>query len=168
MGDIDLKNADSRTKYLKDNLGSLMNGIDSNYGQVLMDELMRRMEATVSEFNDEVKAMLGQLQGIKPTPKDNILTSAPRPEPQAPPTPKAPPAPQTAPAPPTTELKSAPPIVEPEPVVELPSFSDEPETVAAPPEPPTVSGSVKEVEIEVDLPADELSDFEKKLRSLSS
>jgi len=111
MGDIDLKNADSRTKYLKDNLGSLINGIDSNYGQVLMDELMRRMEATVSEFNDEVKAMLGQLQGIKPTPKDNILTSAPRPEPQAPPTPKAPPAPQTAPAPPTTELKSAPPIV---------------------------------------------------------
>ncbi|MBC8375761.1 MAG: hypothetical protein H8E26_06920 [FCB group bacterium] len=168
MGDIDLKNAESRTKYLKDNLGSLMNGIDSNYGQVLMDELMRRMEATVSEFNDEVKAMLGQLQGIKPTPKDNILTSAPRPEPQAPQAPKAAPAPQAAPAPPTTELKSAPPIIEPEPVVELPSFSDEPETFAAPPEPPPASETVKEVEIEVDLPPEELSDFEKKLRSLGS
>jgi|GEM_PF-357063 hypothetical protein len=177
MGDIDLKNAESRTKYLKDNLGNLMNGIDSNYGQVLMDELMRRMEATVSEFNEEVKAMLGQLQGKKPTPRDNILTSAPQPEPQAPPIPKAAPAPQAAPtpqaapAPPTTELKSAAPIVEPEPAVELPSFSDdldEPETVAAPPEPQPVSDSVKEVEIEVDLPPDELSDFEKKLRSLSS
>lgn len=166
MGDIDLKNADSRMKYLKDNLGNLMNGIDSNYGQVLMDELMRRMETTVSEFNDEVKAMLGQLQGIKPMPKDNILASSPRPEPQAPPVPKAAPAPQAAPVPPTTELKSAPPVIEPEPSVELPSFSDEPETFAAPPEPAVVSDTVKEVEIEVDLPPDELSEFEKKLRSL--
>lgn len=166
MGDIDLKNADSRAKYLKDNLGNLMNGIDSNYGQVLMDELMRRMEATVSEFNDEVKAMLGQLQGIKPTPRDNILASAHRPEPQAPPIPRAAPVPNPAPAPPITEVKQAPPIVKPEPAPELPSFNDEPETFAAPPEPSVGSGSVKEVEIEVDLPPEELSDFEKKLRSL--
>ena len=144
MGDIDLKNADSRAKYLKDNLGHLMNGIDSNYGQVLMDELMRRMEATVSEFNEEVKAMLGQLQGIKPIPKDNILASAPRPEPQAPPVPKA-----------------APPVEEPEPAPEIPQFNadlDEPDAPAAP---------LKEVEIEVDLDDDALSDFEKKLRSLT-
>ncbi len=173
MGDIDLKNAESRTKYLKDNLGNLMNGIDSNYGQVLMDELMRRMEATVSEFNEEVKAMLGQLQGKKPTPRDNILTSTPQPEPQAPPAPRAAPAPppQATPAPPTTDLKSAPPVVEPEPAVDIPSFSEdlsEPEPVAAQPAPPSDSESVKEVEIEVDLPPDQLSDFEKKLRSLSS
>lgn len=73
MADIDFANADSRMTYLKDNLGHLMNGIDKNYGQVLMDELMRRMEQTVSDFNEEVKAMLGQLQGIKTTPRDNIL-----------------------------------------------------------------------------------------------
>jgi len=90
MGEIDLANPDSRKTYLKENLGNLMNGIDSNYGQVLMDELMRRMEATVSEFNEEVKAMLGQLQGKKSTPRDNILASAPRQEPQAPPTPQPP------------------------------------------------------------------------------
>ena len=161
MGEIDLKNADSRAKYLKDNLGHLMNGIDSNYGQVLMDELMRRMEATVSEFNEEVKAMLGQLQGIKPTPKDNILSSAPRPEPQASPVPKAPPAPKAAPAPPTTDLKPAPPVAEPELAPEIPQVSadfDEPDEPAAP---------LKEVEIEVDLDDDALSDFEKKLRSLT-
>ncbi len=108
MGDIDFTNADSRMTYLKDNLGHLMNGIDSNYGQVLMDELMRRMEATVRDFNEEVKAMLGQLQGIKPIPRDNILASARHPEP------KAAPIPHAAPEPPTTELKPAPPVVEPE------------------------------------------------------
>ncbi|NQV41260.1 MAG: hypothetical protein HQ506_02810 [Candidatus Marinimicrobia bacterium] len=172
MGDIDLKNADSRMKYLKENLGNLMSGIDSNYGQVLMDELMRRMETTVSVFNDEVKAMLGQLQGIQPVPKDNIMASPARPAPQAPPvpqaapTPQAAPAPRAAPVPPTTELKSPPPIVEPELAPELPSFGDEPEAFAAPPKPAGVSDTVKEVEIEVDLPPEELSEFEKKLRSM--
>ncbi len=75
MADIDFTNADSRMNYLKDNLGNLMNGIDKNYGQVMMDELMRRLETTVSEFNEEVKAMLGQLQGVQTTPKDNILAA---------------------------------------------------------------------------------------------
>jgi hypothetical protein len=167
MGDVDLKNADSRAKYLKDNLGNLMNGIDSNYGQVLMDELMRRMETTVSEFNDEVKAMLGKLQGIKPVPKDNILASAPRPAPQAPPVQSAPPRPQAAPVPPTTELKPPPPATEPAP--ELPSFNDkqdDPASFAKPPSANVGSENVKEVEIEVDLPPEQLSEFEKKLRSL--
>ncbi len=82
MADIDFANADSRMTYLKDNLGHLMNGIDKNYGQVLMDELMRRMEQTVSEFNEEVKAMLGQLQGVKTTPRDNILGIKPKKAPQ--------------------------------------------------------------------------------------
>ncbi len=81
MADIDFANADSRMNYLKDNLGHLMNGIDKNYGQVLMDELMRRMEQTVSDFNEEVKAMLGQLQGIKTTPRDNILNVVAKPNP---------------------------------------------------------------------------------------
>ncbi len=174
MGDIDFANPDSRMTYLKDNLGHLMNGIDSNYGQVLMDELMRRMEATVHEFNEEVKAMLGQLQGIKTTPRDNILASAPRTEAQAPrPEPIAnildPVAPRpepTASAPPTTDLKPAPPVVEPESAPESVELNDdfsEAESFTA----PDPSSSVKEVEIEVDLPEDELSDFEKKLRSLS-
>ncbi|MEA3285971.1 MAG: hypothetical protein U9Q77_01160 [Candidatus Marinimicrobia bacterium] len=85
MADIDFANAESRMKYLKENLGHLMNGIDKNYGQVLMDELMRRMETTVSNFNEEVKAMLGKLQGIQTTPRDNILNvSTPRSKPTAP------------------------------------------------------------------------------------
>ncbi|MBT4036001.1 MAG: hypothetical protein HOB84_15870 [Candidatus Marinimicrobia bacterium] len=165
MGDIDFANPDSRMTYLKDNLSHLMNGIDSNYGQVLMDELMRRMETTVSEFNDEVKAMLGQLQGIKPTPRDNILTSAPRPEPQAPSTPKAAPA-APAPPPPTTDLKPAPAVEEPQSAPELPQFSEDLDEPIVFKEDSESSGSINEVEIEVDLEGEELSDFEKKLRSL--
>ncbi|NQV13907.1 hypothetical protein HQ531_00510 [bacterium] len=97
MADIDFTNAESRLNYLKDNLGHLMNGIDKNYGRVLMDELMHRLEATISEFNEEVKAMLGQLQGTQTAPQDNILASAPKPftkgpEPMSPPTSAAEPA----------------------------------------------------------------------------
>ena len=62
MADIDFANSDSRMKFLQEHLGHLMGGIDKNYGQVLMDELMLRLEKTVSIFNDEVKVMLGQLQ----------------------------------------------------------------------------------------------------------
>ncbi|MCF6238749.1 MAG: hypothetical protein L3J79_08055 [Candidatus Marinimicrobia bacterium] len=83
MADIDFANADSRMAYLKDNLGHLMNGIDKNYGQVLMNELMRRLEATVSDFNEEVKAMLSQLQGVKTMPRDNIM-GGPKAAPKAP------------------------------------------------------------------------------------
>ena len=180
MGDIDLTNPDSRKNYLKENLGHLMEGIDSNYGQVLMDELMRRMEATVSEFNEEVKAMLGQLQGKKPAPRDNIMASAPPPAPEPqqsppapaqapPPTPKAAPAPppKAAPAPPSTDLK--PPPVEQPAAPELPDLDAapaEPEPFIEP-EPAESKQKIKEVEIEVDLPEDQLSDFEKKLKSLT-
>lgn len=145
MADIDFANADSRMNYLKDNLGHLMNGIDKNYGQVLMDELMRRMESTVSEFNEEVKEMLGQLQGIKTTPRDNILAGATLPKSQP------------------VDLPQVEPIKSPfdaklEAQMEKPFAESNPEPPAAAPE----------VEIEVDLGEDELSDFEKKLRSLGT
>ncbi len=137
MADIDFTNAESRMNYLKDNLGHLMNGIDKNYGQVLMDELMRRMESTVSDFNEEVKAMLNQLQGIKTTPRDNILAST------------------TSTGPKTESFQSPPPVES----FESFDFSNdgfgEPQTI-------------KEVEVEVNLEGEELSDFEKKLRSLNS
>ena len=107
MADIDFTNADSRMNYLKDNLGHLMSGIDKNYGQVLMDELMRRLETTVSDFNEEVKEMLGQLQGIKSKPKDNILSSGPKPFIK-----KSEPLVQTAPEPLESNADPAKPVVE--------------------------------------------------------
>ncbi len=63
MADLDFTNQDSRMKFLEENLGKLMKGIDKNYSQVMQDELVRRLEKTVSDFNEEVKALLAQLQG---------------------------------------------------------------------------------------------------------
>ena len=79
MADIDFANADSRMKFLQENLQHLMNGIDKNYGQVLMDELMLRLEETVSEFNEEVKSMLGKLQAKEeePEPEVDIFEDSP-------------------------------------------------------------------------------------------
>lgn len=75
MADIDFANPDSRMKFLQENLTSLMNGIDANYGQILMDELMKRLEHTVSEFNEEVKVMLGKLQAKEETPIPDLSES---------------------------------------------------------------------------------------------
>ncbi len=144
MADIDFASAESRMNYLRENLGHLMNGIDKNYGQVLMDELMRRMETTVSEFNEEVKELLNQLQGIETTPRDNILASSARTTPNIA-------------RPSLTEPAATPPP----PVESFDSFE-------LPPDPMGSTEKVNEVEIEVDLQGDELSDFEKKLRSLNS
>jgi len=144
MADIDFANSDSRMNYLKDNLGHLMNGIDKNYGQVLMDELMNRLEQTVSEFNEEVKAMLGQLQGVKTIPRNNIMASKPTPRPQI----------AAAPAPS--------PVRAPEPIEELDDFSPLPEVETAP---PLEAKPLKEVEIKDD---DNLSAFERRLKEMEN
>jgi len=88
MADLDFNNADSRMKYLQEHLGHLMKGIDTNYSSVMLEELVHRLEKTVSEFNEEVKAMLAKLQG-----KDESLSIFERPmespvkaEPAPPPT----------------------------------------------------------------------------------
>ncbi len=155
MADIDFANSESRMNYLKDNLGHLMKGIDKNYGEVLMDELMRRMEATVSDFNEEVKAMLGQLQGKKTPSRDNILSSSNR---------AATPAPRK-PAP--VESFDA-PFVEPIAEPKVAPFGEPSADVAHEDELELDDKPLKEVEIDVDLDGDDLSEFEKKLRALST
>ena len=79
MADIDFANADSRMKFLQELLSHLMKGIDKNYGQTLLDELMLRLEQTVSEFNEEVKSMLTQLQkkDLPPESEAEIFSETP-------------------------------------------------------------------------------------------
>lgn len=119
-----------------------------------MDELMHRMEATVNEFNEEVKAMLAQLQGKKTIPRDNILSSSNR---SIPPIPRKP-----APAE-SFETPIIEPILEPtaDPLAE--PLDEEAVGFALEGE----NKPIKEVEIDVDLDGEELSEFEKKLRTLS-
>ena len=136
MADIDFANSESRMNYLKENLGQLMQGIDKNYGSVMMEELMRRLEKTVSDFNEEVKVLLGRLQGVDIIPMDNIMASSAKPEPMIQP----------------ADLK-------PDPVESFDSL-DVPELEPTP--------AVNEVEVEIDLDDDAMSEFEKRLKELDS
>ena len=52
---IEFNNQDSRLGYLNDKLDDLLDGINASYGQVLFDELVIRLERTISDFNEEVK-----------------------------------------------------------------------------------------------------------------
>ena len=69
---VDLKNADATKLYLSDKLDDLIDGISDSYGTVLMDELIARLEKTVSEFNNEVGSLMGQLKE-KGVPRDELL-----------------------------------------------------------------------------------------------
>ena len=72
---VDFNDSTSRLEYLGEKLDDLMDGINVNYGKVLMDELVRWLEHTVSDFNDEVKVLINSLKANKPieeTPKAPI------------------------------------------------------------------------------------------------
>ena len=51
---IEFNNQDSRLGYLNDKLDDLLDGINASYGQVLFDELVVRLERTISDFNEEI------------------------------------------------------------------------------------------------------------------
>ena len=59
---INFEDSDNRKIYLSEKLDDLLDGINDYYGTVLMDELISRLEKTVSEFNDEVKDLMEQLK----------------------------------------------------------------------------------------------------------
>ena len=51
---VDLKTKDGRDKFLKENLEDILNGVNDSYGPVLVDELLRRIDYTITEFNNEM------------------------------------------------------------------------------------------------------------------
>ncbi len=59
---IDFENPDNRRDYLSEKLDDLLDGINDTYGTVLMDELISRLEKTVTDFNQEVKELMDQLR----------------------------------------------------------------------------------------------------------
>ena len=62
---VDLDNSDSRMTFLKSQLNDLLDGINSAYGQELMEELLKRLEKTVEDYNDEVSKLMGKLKSGK-------------------------------------------------------------------------------------------------------
>ena len=58
---IDLTSSDGRKKYLTDKLDNLLDGINESYGSMLLEELIKRLETTIHEFNEEMNSLYEQL-----------------------------------------------------------------------------------------------------------
>ena len=59
---LDFENKESRLDYLDNKLDNLLSGINSTYGQALLDELVVRLERTIKDFNEEVEHIMGNLK----------------------------------------------------------------------------------------------------------
>ena len=62
---VDFDNSESRMTFLKGQLNDMLDGINNVYGQDLMDELLKRLEKTVEDFNGEVSGLIGKLKDGK-------------------------------------------------------------------------------------------------------
>lgn len=58
---IDLDTTKGRKEYLSEKFDDLLDGINESYGTVLMEELLKRLEITIKDFNDEMKALCDHL-----------------------------------------------------------------------------------------------------------
>ena len=59
---IDFESKDGRQNYLNEKLDNLLSGINASYGQVLLDELVTRLQRTLADFNEEVEEIMGGLK----------------------------------------------------------------------------------------------------------
>jgi len=59
---IDFDNQAGRENYLNEKLDNLLSGINASYGQVLLDELVTRLQRTLVDFNEEVEGIMGDLK----------------------------------------------------------------------------------------------------------
>ena len=59
---IDFESKDGRQNYLNEKLDNLLSGINASYGQVLLDELVTRLQRTLADFNEEVEGIMGNLK----------------------------------------------------------------------------------------------------------
>jgi hypothetical protein len=60
--DIDLSTAEGRSSYLTDRLSDLINGVDSTYGNLIFDELLKRIDKTIKDFNVEMDEIFDDLK----------------------------------------------------------------------------------------------------------
>ncbi len=51
-----------RQDYLNNKLDDLLDGINASYGQELLNELVRRLNRTIEDFNEEFQGIIGNLK----------------------------------------------------------------------------------------------------------
>tara|TARA_Y100001970_G_C14249373_1_gene870667 strand:- start:1258 stop:1563 length:306 start_codon:yes stop_codon:yes gene_type:complete len=58
----DLKTKEGQKSLLNDYLDDLLSNINDSYGPVLLEELQKRLEFTINEFNDEINEAFNLLK----------------------------------------------------------------------------------------------------------
>ena len=54
MSPVDLKSKEGRKSLISNNLDDLIVGVNDTYGPIILEELLKRIESTINEFNDEI------------------------------------------------------------------------------------------------------------------
>lgn len=62
---LDFDSSESRLGFLKSQLNDLLDGINNTYGSELMEELLKRLEKTIEDYNVEVSGLMGRLKAGK-------------------------------------------------------------------------------------------------------
>ena len=61
---INLDTKEGRKTFISDNLTDLMSAINDTYGPVLLQELLKRIERTINDFNEEITDAFDRLKSI--------------------------------------------------------------------------------------------------------
>ena len=59
---IDLSTPEGRNSYLNDKLSDLINGVDSTYGNIIFEELLKRIDSTIKDFNTEMESIFEDIK----------------------------------------------------------------------------------------------------------
>lgn len=70
---IDLSTPEGRSNYLNDKLSDLINGVDSTYGNLIFDELLKRIDKTIKDFNSEMEIVFDELK-VNEKKRQSMLT----------------------------------------------------------------------------------------------
>ena len=59
---MDFGKKEDRTKYLEEKFDNLLDIIGETYGNILMEELVSRLDCTIDEFNQEISNLFNSLK----------------------------------------------------------------------------------------------------------
>ena len=61
---MDLNTKDGRKSFFSDNMENLLTAINNTYGPQILEELLKRIDRTIKDFNDEVSEAFVRLKDI--------------------------------------------------------------------------------------------------------
>ena len=61
---INLNSKDGRKSFISNNMSDLMSAVNDTYGPVLLEELLKRIDRTINDFNAEISEAFLRLKKI--------------------------------------------------------------------------------------------------------